>query len=533
VEIVSSRPASDQREAVAFLSRGQSHGLGTERVERIDTHISAVFLAGGRAYKMKRAVTFPYLDYSTLELRRRACERELRLNRRTAPHLYRAVVAVTREPDGGLALGGAGEPVEWLVEMVRFDQDQLLDRLAAAGRLEVPLAVRLARTVAAFHEHALPRRDCDAVGAMRRVLDDNVREMLDDASGTFDAGRCRALHAASMAAVERHAFLMDARRMHGLVRQCHGDLHLHNVCLVGGEPILFDAIEFNDELSCIDVAYDFAFLLMDLWHRHLPVHANAALNAYFERRPDYAGLLLLPLYLSCRAAIRAKVSVAEAAVQADGSLARPLLAEAAEYLRLAERFLERRRPTLAAIGGFSGSGKTTLAARLAPSLGAAPGAVVLRTDVIRKRLFGADAQQRLPESAYDPEVTALVYARAFHAAEGCLRAGQSVVLDAVFADPRHRQAAERLAIDTGVPLAPLWLDVPFEIAAGRLGRRTHDASDATVRVLRKQLQAGAGYLTWLRLDASADPDRLAAAACRAIEARANAAATDRVEAAAR
>jgi aminoglycoside phosphotransferase family enzyme/predicted kinase len=488
-----------QRETIDFLSRPEAYGR-VGAVERIDTHISIVFLAGRRAYKLKRAVTFPYLDYSSLQLRRAACEREVRLNRRTAPDLYRAAVAVTREPDGRLALGGHGEPIEWLVEMSRFDDSLLLDRLAEAGRLDVPVVVRLADIVASFHDGALPRRDHGGTASMRRVVEGNRVEMLGDSGGALDRQACAALCAESLAAIEGHDLLLEARRLHGLVRQCHGDLHLHNVFLRDGQPTLFDAIEFNDDLACIDVMYDFAFLLMDLVFRGLPRHANAAVNSYIERRRDYRGLTLLPLFLSCRAAIRAKVAAAAARVQQNRLEAARLRTEAQAYLTLALRLLRPSRPALVAIGGLSGSGKSTLAASLAPSLGPAPGAVIVRSDVIRKEMFGVEPTHRLPDSAYVPEVSAEVYARALHAAEACVRSGHAAIVDAVFAEPGHRRAVERMAAEAGVPFTGIWLEVPYDVAAQRLESRSADASDATARVLRAQARKSVGEIAWARLD---------------------------------
>jgi aminoglycoside phosphotransferase family enzyme/predicted kinase len=492
---------STQDEVIAFLSEPSAHGLRTGRVERIDTHISVVFLAGQRAYKLKRAVAFPYLDYLTLERRREACEREVRLNRRTARGLYLAVIAVTRSPDGRLALGGSGEPVEWLVEMRRFDQDGLLDRMAERGELDLDLASRVAYAVAALHHHARPRRDHGGSGGMRWVIDGNHRELA-AAPAIFGPHGCDVLHAATLAALERRSLLLDARRAMGLVRQCHGDLHLRNICLVGGEPTLFDAIEFNDEIACVDVMYDLAFLLMDLLHRRLRPHANAVLNGYLEARPDFGGLALLPLFLSCRAAIRAKISIAQAGVKRDPVAAERPREEANEYLELAIALLAPRAPRIIVIGGFSGSGKSTLAHRLAPDLGAAPGAVLLRSDVIRKRLFGVDPLARLPGSAYDAEATARVYAWMLHAAESAAQAGHSVVVDAVFANPVHRTALKRAAESVGVPFEGLWLDVPQEVAARRLRARVRDASDATVDVLVAQMMRSTGAIPWPRIDAS-------------------------------
>jgi aminoglycoside phosphotransferase family enzyme/predicted kinase len=514
--------AIDQRDIITFLSTPEAHGLRHARVERIDTHISVVFLVRGRAYKMKRAVTFPYLDYSTLELRRLACQREVALNRRTAPAIYRAVVAVTAEPGGRLVLGGSGEAVEWLVEMARFDDGMLLDNLADTHRLPVELAEQLGRAIADFHEHAAPRRDYGGEPGMRRVVDGNLSEMLADRSGTLDPAGCAALHGQARAAMDRCSALLDARRVHGLVRQCHGDLHLHNVFLSDGVPTLFDAIEFNDDFACIDVMYDFAFLLMDFEHRGLAPQANAALNAYLMLRPDYAGLALLPLFLSCRAAVRSKVSLAEANVLSDAHAQAAHRCEARAYLQLSQALLEPDPPSLVAIGGLSGSGKSTVARLLAPAIGAIPGAVVLRTDVIRKHMMGVQLSRRLPESAYDAETTARVYARAIHAAEACLRAGHSVILDAVFADRRHRDAVERIATEAGVPFCGLWLEVPYRTAARRLHARATDASDADVRVLQMQTRRDPGEMFWRRVDASGQAREVADAA-REVVAGANAA----------
>jgi predicted kinase len=332
------------------------------------------------------------------------------------------------------------------------------------------------------------------------VIDDNLRETAADPTGTLDPGVCRAIHRASRIALEAHGCLVEARRMHGLVRQCHGDLHLHNVFLERGEPVLFDAIEFNDTLACVDVMYDFAFLLMDLVYRGLPAQANAALNSYLEERHDYRGLALLPLFLSCRADVRAKVGVAAAAVQADPEAASRLRIDAKAYLALAERLLRPAPPVLVGIGGLSGSGKSTLAAALAPAVGAVPGAIVLRTDVIRKRMFGVDPLHRLPGHAYEPAVTERVYARALHAAEACLRSGHAAIVDAVFADERHRVAVERLAREAGTPFRGVWLDVPCDVAIDRLATREADASDATADVLRTQMRRDPGRIGWARLD---------------------------------
>jgi aminoglycoside phosphotransferase family enzyme len=248
----------DQTEVVAFLESAITHGGNP--VARIDTHASIVFLAGERAWKLKRAVRYDYLDFSTVERRRAMCEAEVLVNRRTAPTLYRGVVPVTREPKGRLALGGQGAAVEWLVEMIRFDQEGLLDRLAARDALDLGLMRPLASAIVRFHRAAERRHDHGGKAGMSWVVDGNAAGLAEFGGGVLDPALCNDLAQKSRAAVDCRGPLLDRRRDAGFVRQCHGDLHLRNIVLVHGEPTLFDAIEFNNEIACIDVFYDLAIL---------------------------------------------------------------------------------------------------------------------------------------------------------------------------------------------------------------------------------------------------------------------------------
>ncbi|MFP5379465.1 MAG: hypothetical protein ACLGHP_06900, partial [Vicinamibacteria bacterium] len=300
----------DQGDVIDWLASPATHGGA--RVERIDTHAAHVFLTGARAYKVKRAVRYDYLDFSTLERRRAACEAECLLNRRTAPSLYRRVLPVTREADGALALAGEGDPVEWALEMTRFPQDSLFDRLAAAGRLDASLMPALATAIATFHREAEVRRDHGGRDGMAWVVDGNAAGFAEFGGDVFPAGAAERLTEAARAALERHGDRLEARREAGFVRHCHGDLHLRNIVLLDGAPTLFDGVEFSDAIACIDVLYDLAFLLMDLEHRGLPTHANLVLNRYLVDTDGAEGLALLPLFLSCRAAVRAKTSATAA-----------------------------------------------------------------------------------------------------------------------------------------------------------------------------------------------------------------------------
>jgi aminoglycoside phosphotransferase family enzyme/predicted kinase len=493
-----------QAEIIAFLSRPASYGLAVgERVETIRTHASIVFLIGGIAMKLKRSVRFAYLDYSTAEHRRRCCEAELRLNRRTAPELYRAVRAVTREADGRLALDGRGPAIDWVVEMRRFPADALLLSLAERGALSRALLEALAAHIADFHEAAEPvpaEGGAAAVAALIAMNDRSLRE------AGLAPRRVDLLRSRSAEALARIAPLLDRRRAAGKVRRCHGDLHLGNICLLDGRPVLFDGIEFSDEIACIDVLYDLAFLLMDLGHRGLAEAANLVFNLYLDRADEADGLAALPLFLSLRAAIRAHVRATAGAVDE----------EARAYLDLALRLLCPAPPMLVAIGGLSGTGKSTVAGRLAPGLAPFPGARLLRTDVLRKRQAGVALDQRLPPEFYTQAAIDAVYDEMTATAQAALAGGHSVILDAVAAQPAERRRFAALAAELGVPFRGIWLEASVPVLEGRLQQRRGDASDATVAVLHQQLRYDLGAIDWARIDAAGSVEATVGAARQAV-----------------
>ena len=506
-----------QRDIVAFLSSPLTHEGAA--VERVETHASIVFLTGSRALKMKRAVRYDYLDFSSLDRRRACCEAELRINARTAPGIYHRVIPVTRDESGRLALDGAGEPVEWVIEMTRFDRDAVLDRLAEAGRLDLSLMRPLGIEVAAFHAEAARRTDHGGGRGMAWVIGGNAAAFAEVGGGVLDGAVCSSLVSASRAALESHRPLLDRRRADGFVRACHGDLHLRNLVLLDGRPTLFDAVEFNDELSCIDVAYDVAFLLMDLWRRRLPHHANAVLNAYLGENADFDGLALFPLFLSCRAAIGAKTSLATAALASDAS-AQAISCDAARaYLQTAVQLLRPPRPALIAIGGLSGTGKSTLARALAPTVGPVPGAVLLRSDELRKRLCGVSELTRLGPNGYTEQVSRRLYDTLISHAADVVRAGHSAIVDAVFMNPTDRAAAEAAASAAGVDFVGVWLHAPPDVLLERVRRRSAGASDADADVVRMQGQRDAGTVSWSRIEALRDPDTVRQRVLRILEAR--------------
>jgi aminoglycoside phosphotransferase family enzyme/predicted kinase len=511
--------AEDQSEVVTFLAAPSTHGSAA--VERIETHASIVFLAGTRAWKVKRAVKYDYLDFSTVERRRAMCEAEVRINRRTAPDLYRGVVAVTRQVGGSLALGGSGTPVEWLVEMVRFDQAGLLDRLAARGALDLALMRPLAIAIGRLHASAQRRLDHGGAAGMAWVVDGNAVGFGEQGAGILDPAACGYLTRRSREQLERHGRLLDARRGGGLVRQCHGDLHLRNIVLLEGRPTLFDAIEFNDEIACTDVLYDLAFLLMDLWRRQLPRHANAVWNGYLAEAKDLEGVALLPLFLSCRAAVRAKTSATAASLQTDPQRKGELQEMARDYLAMAQGLLRPPPACLIAIGGFSGSGKSTIAKALAPLVGAVPGAVVIRSDETRKQLCGIEPLQRLGPEGYTTDVTRRVYATIADRAAQIVAGGHAAIVDAVYARPDDREAIERVAAAAHVPFAGVWLQAPESVLIARAAQRHLDASDADAAVIRGQVARDAGVLSWDRTGTSGSIDDVLRAVAQMLRERLN------------
>ena len=488
----------DQGPTIAFLKCALARN---GEAEILETHISVIFLAGNRAFKMKRAVRLPYADFSTAALRLAACEKELTLNARTAPSLYLDVRRITRSVNGGLALDGEGETVDALVEMVRFDQDRLFDRLAEQGRLTVANMTDVAHAIAAFHKEAPVRHTGSGSENIRKVMD--INEAGFATSTVFPPGELETLFARFRTALGTHAAHLDRREAAGKIRRCHGDLHLRNICLLDDGPKLFDCIEFNEEIATIDILYDLAFLLMDLWHRGLFAFANLVMNRYLDEIDEEDGFVLLPFFMAIRAAVRAHVTATQAAES--GETAGALVETARAYKELARSLLDHASPRLIAIGGLSGSGKSTIAELLAPQIGDPPGARFLETDRIRKAMFGVSAETRLPPDAYTPEVSEHVYDALAKRSAAIVRDGETTVVAAVFDHPRDRWRIEELARAGGLRFTGFWLDTAPETLRARVRGRGAGPSDADEAVLKKQLDRDTGEIAWMRIDAGGEP----------------------------
>lgn len=480
--------AGDQSQVLSLLADPATFGYPAGGVRRIDTHISSVFLAGDRAYKLKRSVQFPYLDFSSPERRRQACEAELAVNRRTAPDLYLAVRPIVRVGEA-LKLGESGEQgVDWVVEMRRFPDEGLWDARAASGTISAGDVRALADLIASFHDAAEIAQGHGTVDDLLWTVEGNRADL----GRLFPASAVEALDRDTRAEISRLAGHIAGRVAGGSVRRCHGDLHLRNIATVAGKPLPFDAIEFDDRISCIDTLFDLAFLIVDFMRIGRRDFACLTLSRYLGRRPDEPGLALLPLFLSLRAAIKAKTRAAAGARD-----------EANACFAMADDFLHPSAARLIAVGGLSGTGKTALCASLAENLGAAPGALVLRSDVERKRLAGVPPEMPLARSHYTPDASRAVYASLHARASSALAAGHSVVVDAVYANPAERAAVAAAA--NGVRFDGLWLECPEEIRLARVAGRSDDASDADRDIVREQSARGCTVGEWQNIDASRMP----------------------------
>jgi hypothetical protein len=465
---------AEQQETARFLS-GLSGGPPRE------THISAVFIGADTVWKLKKAVRMPFLDFSGLEARAHFLRRELVLNKVAAPELYRDVVAVSRRLDGGLELEG-DNAIDWVLRMAVVPEGDFLDVIASRGQLTSGLLDDLGDCVAAYHGRLAPEPNRDSAGGLLRITEGNVRSAL--AAG-LDGAAVETWHRRMTAAIEKGRDWLAERSASGHVRRCHGDLHLGNLCLWRGKPVPFDALEFDEDLATIDVGYDLGFLLMDLDQRVGRQAANRVMNRYVARTGDIA-LSGFPIFLSQRAMIRAHVLAA-------------MKQDSAAYLAAAQTYLEPVSPMVVAIGGLQGTGKSTLARALAAGLGRAPGALIVRSDEIRKRLHGVEPEARLSPDAYTDAANAATNAAVIEQARLAAAAGHAVVVDATFLDTTMRHD---LAAAVEVPFLGIWLTAPLPVLESRIASRSDDASDATVAVLHRSVQSDPGAGDWLAVDAS-------------------------------
>lgn len=454
----------------------------------VETHISWVALAGDYAYKIKKPVNFGFLDFSSLEKRHFYCEEELRLNRRLAPDIYLGIAAITGSPEHPV-FNGSGQAIEYAVKMRRFDQAQMLSNLLVRGKLEKPHIDALAAEVARFHSRIPVAEDSSPFGSHSAVLDpalENLAQIRPLLNSAEDVARLEGLHKWTGQEFTTRMTDFAMRKAEGFVRECHGDMHTGNMVLIDDAVTIFDCIEFNPNLRWIDVMSEAAFVAMDLMERGWAGYAWRFLNAYLSLTGDYAGLTVLRFYLVYRAMVRAKV----AAIRANQSGSAEAWREYGNYIGLATALSHQAQPALVITHGPSGSGKTILTQPLLEELGA----IRLRSDVERKRLFGISPLGKsgsgIDSGLYTREAGERTYRHLAELAQTILTAGFPVIVDAAFLRRAERDAFRALTMELHIPFAILDAQASEASLRARITQREsagRDASEATVKVLERQL----------------------------------------------
>ncbi|MDB9304141.1 AAA family ATPase [Nodularia spumigena CS-591/12] len=464
----------------------------TEPIQLIQTHISYVLLTGDYAYKLKKAVNFGFLDFSTLEKRKHFCQEELRLNQRGAAQLYLEVLPVTMV-DEQHHLAGTGKAVEYALKMRQFPQELLFSTLFEQGKLNETHLEDLGKVVAQYHAKSATDdyiRSFGEVPQVRAAIDENYQQTEKYIGGPQTPKQFQETKKYTDNFFVERPELFTRRVENNYIRECHGDLHLRNIALWNDQITLFDCIEFNEPFRFVDVMYDVAFTVMDLEARHSPNLANAFLNTYVEQTGDWEGLQVLPLYLSRQAYVRAKVT---SFLLDDPSIPETVKEEAAktaaQYYTQAWEYTKPKAGKLILMSGVSGSGKSTTAKYLARELQA----IQIRSDAVRKHLGGISLGERGGDDLYTPEMTQKTYARLLNLGIILAQQGFNVILDAKYDKQHLRQDAIAQAEKHQLPLQIIYCTAPLEVVQERLANRTGDIADATVDLLTSQLQQAEAF----------------------------------------
>ncbi|PSB05634.1 adenylyl-sulfate kinase [filamentous cyanobacterium CCP2] len=458
-------------------------------IQLIQTHVSYVLLTGEFAYKVKKPVNFGFLNYSTLEQRKFYCEEELRLNKRAAPELYLEVLPITQsgtDASPHYQLGGSGEIVDYVVKMRQFPQNALLTSLFEQGELTENLLRELAQVIADFHASTQTNdyiRSFGEVSQVRQAFDENFEQTEQYIGGPQTQQQFDETRAYCDRFFATQKTLFDERMQNDRIRECHGDLHLRNICYWNDRLWLFDCIEFNEPFRFVDVMYDIAYIVMDLESRKRTDLSNLFLNEYIEQTGDWEGLQVLPIYVSRQTYVRAKVTSFLLNDPGVPDIEKQKASEtAALYYRLAWECSQTQDGQLIMMSGLSGSGKTTVARHLARQ----SNAIHIRSDAVRKHLAGIPLMQRGGSELYTAEMTQKTYDRLLDLGVKLASQGYSVILDAKYDRQSLRKAVISKAEAHHIPLQILHCDAPMDVLHDRLQHRTGDIADATADLLPKQ-----------------------------------------------
>lgn len=459
-----------------------------EPIELIQTHVSYVLLTGEYAYKLKKPVNFGFLNYSTLELRQHFCAEELRLNQRGAGEIYLEILPITQQ-ENQYHLGGTAEIVEYVLKMRQFPQESLFLSMFERGELNEARMEELGRVVAQYHAQAVTNdyiRKFGEVEQVRQSIDENYDQTVKYIGNPQTQAQFDETKQYTDNFFSQRQQLFTRRIENGWIRECHGDLHLRNICLWHDKILLFDCIEFNEPFRFVDVMFDIAYAVMELEMLQRPDLGNAYLNTYIEQTGDWEGLQVLPLYLSRQSYVRAKVNsflLDDPGVPA--AVKQQAAQTAAAYYKLAWEYTKSRQGKLVLMSGLSGAGKSTVARQLARKTGA----IHLRSDAVRKHLAGIPLLERGGDAIYTPEMTQKTYARLLSLGVELASQGFNVILDAKYDRTSLRHDAITAAQSPQIPLQIIHCTAPMEVIRDRLSSRTGDIADATVDLLEAQLAA--------------------------------------------
>ncbi len=456
----------------------------TENIQLVQTHASYVFLTGEYAYKVKKNVNFGFLDYSTLAKRKHFVETELRLNKKIAPELYLEVLPISSN-DHELIMGNSNNIVEYALKMRQFPQTDLFSNLLEEGKLSCDRMIELGNIVAQFHQSTETNEYISSFGTVEKI---NLafKENYQQSEKYIGKVQTKEQFTATKAytdsfLTERQNLFADRIEQHK-IKECHGDLHLKNICLWHDKIQLFDRIEFNESFRFVDTMYDVAFTIMDLDTRGKPEFANAFLNSYLEHTGDWTGLLVLPLYLSRQAYVRAKVNSFLLDDQVPETDRHKAKEAAANYYRQAYQYTQSTTGNLILMSGLSGSGKSTVAKEIARNIDA----IYIRSDAVRKHLAGISLNESGTNSIYTPAITQKTYDRLLELGITLAKVGYTVILDAKYDRLALRQPVITQSQAANIPLKIIHCTAPVSVLRDRLNQRQNDISDAGVNLLASQ-----------------------------------------------
>lgn len=465
-----------------------------KNIELIQTHASYIFLTGEYAYKVKKNVNYGFLNYSTLAKRKHFIEAELQLNRKISPELYLEVIPIS-DRDGEFMLDSSDNIVEYALKMRAFPQEDLFSNLVNEGKLSCDRLIELGKIVAQFHQSAETNEYISSFGTVEKIniaFQENYEQSEKYIGNVQTKEQFTATKAYTDYFLTERQNLFADRIEQNKIKECHGDLHLKNICLWHDKIQLFDRIEFNESFRFVDTMYDVAFTVMDLEAREKPGFANAFLNSYLEHTGDWTGLLLLPLYSSRQAYVRAKVN---SFLLDDPNISEADLQEAkkaaSDYYRQAYQYTQSKSGSLILMSGLSGSGKSTVAKEIARN----KGAIQIRSDAVRKHIAGISLDESGTDSIYTPKMTQKTYDRLLELGITLAKEGYTVILDAKYDRIALRQPVIAQAKVNNILLNVVHCTAPIEVLRDRLNQRQGDISDATADLITSQRAKAEAFTT--------------------------------------